>query len=67
MCIRDRHFEATKVGDRYVLEEMQLEGYNFGGEQSGHVIFLDFATTGDGQMTAAQLLSIVHRLSLIHI
>ena len=55
------HFEATKVGDRYVLEEMQLEGYNFGGEQSGHVIFLDFATTGDGQMTAAQLLSIVHR------
>lgn len=55
------HFEATKVGDRYVLEEMQLEGYNFGGEQSGHVIFLDFATTGDGQLTAAQLLSIVHR------
>lgn len=55
------HFEATKVGDRYVLEEMLLEGYNFGGEQSGHVIFLDFASTGDGQMTAAQLLSIVHR------
>ncbi len=55
------HFEATKVGDRYVLEEMQLEGYNFGGEQSGHVIFLDFATTGDGQLTAAQLLSIVKR------
>lgn len=54
-------FEATKVGDRYVLEEMLLEGYNFGGEQSGHIIFLDFATTGDGQMTAAQLLSIVHR------
>ena len=54
-------FEATKVGDRYVLEEMRLDGYNFGGEQSGHVIFLDFATTGDGQMTAAQLLSIVHR------
>lgn len=54
-------FEATKVGDRYVLEEMQLDGYNFGGEQSGHVIFLDFATTGDGQMTAAQLLSMVHR------
>ncbi len=49
------------MGDRYVLEEMQLEGYNFGGEQSGHVIFLDFATTGDGQLTAAQLLSIVHR------
>lgn len=55
------HAETTKVGDRYVLEEMRLDGYNFGGEQSGHVIFLDFATTGDGQMTAAQLLSIVHR------
>ena len=54
-------FEATKVGDRYVLEEMLLEGYNFGGEQSGHIIFLDFATTGDGQMTAAQLLSILKR------
>lgn len=55
------HFEATKVGDRYVLGEMLLEGYNFGGEQSGHVIFLDFSTTGDGQLTAAQLLSILHR------
>lgn len=54
-------FAATKVGDRYVLEEMLLEGYNFGGEQSGHVIFLDFATTGDGELTAAQLLSIVKR------
>lgn len=54
-------FSATKVGDRYVLEEMLQEGYNFGGEQSGHIIFLDFATTGDGQLTAAQLLSLVHR------
>lgn len=54
-------FEATKVGDRYVLEEMLLENYNFGGEQSGHVIFRDFATTGDGQLTAAQLLSILKR------
>lgn len=54
-------FEATKVGDRYVLEEMRLDGYNFGGEQSGHVIFLDFATTGDGQMTAAHLLSLMRR------
>ena len=53
------HFEATKVGDRYVLEEMLLENYSFGGEQSGHVIFRDFATTGDGQLTAAQLLSIL--------
>lgn len=54
-------FEATKVGDRYVLEEMLLSGYNFGGEQSGHVIFRDFATTGDGQLTACQLLSIMRR------
>lgn len=49
-------FEATKVGDRYVLEEMEIEGYRFGGEQSGHVVFRDFATTGDGQLTAIQLL-----------
>ena len=49
-------FVATKVGDRYVLEEMLLEDYSFGGEQSGHIIFRDFATTGDGQLTAAQLL-----------
>ncbi len=54
-------FEATAVGDRYVLERMLSEGYNLGGEQSGHVIFLDYATTGDGQLTAAQLLSIVKR------
>ncbi len=55
------HFVSTKVGDRYVLEDMLREEYNFGGEQSGHVIFLDFATTGDGQLTAAQLLSIIKR------
>ncbi len=54
-------FAATKVGDRYVLEEMLLERYNFGGEQSGHIIFHDFATTGDGQLTAAQLLCILRR------
>ncbi len=54
-------FISTGVGDRYVLEAMLREGYNFGGEQSGHVIFLDYATTGDGQLTAAQLLSIVNR------
>ena len=40
---------------------MRLSGYNFGGEQSGHVIFRDFATTGDGQLTACQLLSILRR------
>ena len=54
-------FVATDVGDRYVLEAMLRDGYNFGGEQSGHVIFLDYSTTGDGQLTAAQLLSLVNR------
>lgn len=57
----DINFIATKVGDRYVLEEMLLEEYNFGGEQSGHVIFRDYATTGDGELTAIQLLSLVKR------
>lgn len=55
------NFVATKVGDRFVLEHMLLEEFNFGGEQSGHVIFRDFATTGDGQLTAIQLLSQLKR------
>lgn len=54
-------FIATKVGDRYVLEELLLGDYAFGGEQSGHIIFRDFATTGDGQLTAVQLLSHLKR------
>ncbi len=54
-------FVATKVGDRFVLEEMLLEDYSFGGEQSGHIIFRDFATTGDGQLTSCQLLSLIKR------
>ncbi|MCG0275393.1 MAG: phosphoglucosamine mutase [Thermosediminibacteraceae bacterium] len=49
----------TKVGDRYVLEEMLKGGYNLGGEQSGHIIFLDHNTTGDGILTAVKLLSIM--------
>lgn len=49
----------TKVGDRYVVEEMRKNGYNLGGEQSGHVVFLDFNTTGDGMLTALQLLNII--------
>ena len=49
----------TKVGDRYVLEEMLAQGYNFGGEQSGHLIFLDHNTTGDGILTALQVMSIM--------
>lgn len=54
-------FVATKVGDRFVLEQMLQEDYVLGGEQSGHVIFRDFATTGDGQLTAVQLLSLMRR------
>lgn len=50
---------CTKVGDRYVLEEMLASGYNIGGEQSGHIIFLDHATTGDGQLTAVQVLQMM--------
>lgn len=49
----------TKVGDRYVLEEMVKNGYAIGGEQSGHIIFLDHATTGDGQMSAIQVLNVL--------
>lgn len=49
----------TKVGDRYVLEEMLAGGYNLGGEQSGHIILLDYATTGDGLLTALQLVSVL--------
>jgi len=47
----------TAVGDRYVLEEMRAGGYNLGGEQSGHVVMLDHATTGDGSLTALHLLA----------
>ena len=49
----------TRVGDRYVLEEMLANGYNLGGEQSGHVIFLDHNTTGDGIITAIQILTVM--------
>ena len=49
----------TKVGDRYVLEEMVKNGYVIGGEQSGHIIFLDHATTGDAQMSAIQVLNVL--------
>ena len=51
--------EKTKVGDRYVLERMLEKGYRIGGEQSGHLIFLDHATTGDGQLSAVQILGIM--------
>jgi phosphoglucosamine mutase len=51
----------TAVGDRYLLERMSDEGYNFGGEQSGHFIFLDHNTTGDGLLSALQVLSLMKR------
>lgn len=54
-------YTTTKVGDRYVLENMVENGYKIGGEQSGHVIFLDYASTGDGQLTAIQLLQVMKR------
>ena len=50
---------VTAVGDRYVVEEMRKEGYNLGGEQSGHLILMDYNTTGDGQLTAVQLTKIM--------
>lgn len=53
------HVEKTKVGDRYVLENMLENGYNLGGEQSGHVIFLDDNTTGDGLLSALHLLEVM--------
>ncbi len=53
--------EATKVGDRYVLERMLEKGHIIGGEQSGHIIFLEHMTTGDGQLTAVQLLGVMKK------
>lgn len=55
----DINFVATKVGDRYVLESMLKNDYVVGGEQSGHVIFREYATTGDGELTAIQILNIL--------
>jgi phosphoglucosamine mutase len=53
----------TKVGDRYVVEKMRDGGFNIGGEQSGHIIFLDYNTTGDGPITAVQVLNIMRKNS----
>lgn len=55
------HVEKTKVGDRYVLQNMRENGYCIGGEQSGHIIFLDHMTTGDGQLTAVQLIAALRK------
>ncbi len=51
----------TNVGDRYVVEEMRKNGYSFGGEQSGHLVFLDHITTGDGNLAALRLLAIMKK------
>jgi len=51
--------DKTAVGDRYVMEEMRKGGYNLGGEQSGHIIFLDYISTGDGMLTAIQLVNVM--------
>ena len=59
MAKNDLNSVKTQVGDRYVVEEMRKDGYNVGGEQSGHVVFLDFNTTGDGMLTALQLLHVI--------
>ena len=53
------NFNQTKVGDRYVLEEMLENGYNLGGEQSGHIIYLDYNPTGDGILTSLMLIQIL--------
>ncbi|OOB77279.1 MAG: phosphoglucosamine mutase [Epulopiscium sp. Nuni2H_MBin003] len=62
MCNENEiNLECSQVGDRYVLEEMLRNNYNLGGEQSGHVIFLDYNTTGDGLLTAIQLLYVMKK------
>ena len=53
------NLECTSVGDRNVLERMLEKGYRLGGEQSGHMIFLEYATTGDGELTALQMLALL--------
>ena len=63
LCLDARGVKVvqTKVGDRYVLEEMRDKGYAIGGEQSGHLILLEYNSTGDGLMTAVQFLAAVRR------
>ena len=61
LFLKERKIKLVRaaVGDRYVVEEMVGKGYNFGGEQSGHLVFLDHATTGDGVLAALQLLAVM--------
>jgi phosphoglucosamine mutase len=58
------HVVCTSVGDRQVIDEMLRHGYNFGGEQSGHIIFRDYCTTGDGLVAALQILRIMQAREL---
>mgnify|MGYP001111312932 CR=1 FL=1 len=57
----DIKVEVTDVGDRYVIERMREQGFNIGGEQSGHIIFMDYATTGDGIISALHVLEYMKR------
>ncbi len=61
LCLRERGIKMlrTDVGDRYVVEAMRSGGYNLGGEQSGHLVFLDYNTTGDGVLSALQVLGVM--------
>ncbi len=61
VCLKEREIKLlrTNVGDRYVLETLLKEGLNFGGEKSGHVVFLDHNTTGDGMVTALKMLNVI--------
>ena len=59
----DINLEVTQVGDRNVLKSMIKNGYVIGGEQSGHIIFKDYANTGDGQLTAVQLIDCINNSS----
>jgi phosphoglucosamine mutase len=58
---RGLKLHRTQVGDRYVVEHMRTSGHNLGGEQSGHIIMTDFATTGDGLLAGLQILAVMHR------
>jgi phosphoglucosamine mutase len=59
LAARGLRLERTNVGDRYVAERMREGGFNLGGEQSGHIILSDFATTGDGLVAALQVLAVI--------
>ena len=59
---RDLTLARTKVGDRHVVEHMRSHGFNVGGEQSGHIVLTDFATTGDGLVAALQIMACVQRM-----